>query len=73
MRPNSKTSDGLPTIRLEIYRDDIKKWHWRLISKAGIRAVSSQGYVSKQGCLDALKRVRSMMQEATLFDSTRYD
>jgi len=73
MRPNSNTAEKLPTIRLEVYRDDMKKWRWRLISKADIRAVSSQGYVSKQGCLDALKRVRSMMQEAALFDSTFYD
>jgi len=73
MRPNSNTAEKLPTIRLEVYRDDMKKWRWRLISKADIRAVSSQGYVSKQGCLDALKRVKSMMQEAALFDLTLYD
>lgn len=49
--------------RVEVYSDSAGKWHWRLISKANIRAQSPQGYVSKQGCLIALKRVQSLMQD----------
>jgi len=58
------TTTQLPSTRLEIYRDENKKWRWRLISKATIRAVSSQGYVSKQGCQEALGRIKSLMQDA---------
>lgn len=61
-------ADPLPPTRLELYRDESKKWRWRLISKADVRAQSPQGYVSKQGCLTALNRVRSLMQEADLVD-----
>jgi len=58
----------LPPTRLEVYRDDNKKWRWRLISKAQVRTESPQGYVSKQGCLIALKSVQSMMDEAALVE-----
>lgn len=58
----------LPATRLEVYRDEANKWRWRLISKADVRATSSQSYVSKQGCLIALKRVRDMMQDADLIE-----
>lgn len=63
---NDKQS--LPSTRLELYRDENNKWRWRLISKADVRAISSQGYVSKQGCLIALSRVRSIMQDAELIE-----
>ena len=59
---------NIPATRIEIYKDESKKWHWRLISKAEIRTESPQGYVSKQGCLIALNRVRSIMSEATLVE-----
>ena len=52
----------------EIYRDDNKKYNWRLVSKAEIRAHSTQSYVSKQGCLIALERARSYMQAADLIE-----
>jgi len=42
---------NIPATRIEIYKDESKKWRWRLISKAEIRTESPQGYVSKQGCL----------------------
>jgi len=59
---------NIPATRIEIYKDESKKWRWRLISKAEIRTESPQGYVSKQGCLIALNRVRSIMSEATLVE-----
>ncbi len=59
---------SLPPIRLEVYLDDNGKYNWRLISKAEIRAQSSQGYVSKQGCLIAVKRAVAQMQEAALIE-----
>jgi len=59
---------NIPPTRVEIYKDDSKKWRWRLISKAEIRTESPQGYVSKQGCLIALNRVRSIMSEAALVE-----
>ena len=58
----------LPPTRLEVYRDDNKKWRWRLISKAQVRTESPQGYVSKQGCLNALKVVKALIQDADLVD-----
>lgn len=61
----------LPATRLEVYRDEAKKWRWRLISKADVRATSSQSYVSKQGCIIALGRVRDMMQDADLVEIPR--
>ena len=61
----------LPATRLEVYRDEANKWRWRLISKADVRATSSQSYVSKQGCLIALGRVRDMMQDADLVEIPR--
>jgi len=54
----------LPATRLEVYRDEAKKWRWRLISKAQVRTESPQGYVSKQGCLNALKVVKILIQDA---------
>jgi len=57
---------SLPNKRLEIYLDDKSKWRWRLISKAQIRAEASQGYVSKQGCLNAVKQIRNIMQDADI-------
>lgn len=60
------TTKSLPPTRLEVYKDDNKKYRWRLISKANIRAVSSQSYVSKQGCLIALNRVKSIMPDAVI-------
>jgi len=59
---------NLPPTRIEVFKDDSKKWRWRLISKAEVRTESPQGYVSKQGCLIALKRVRSIMTEAELVE-----
>jgi len=59
----------IPPTRVEIYRGEDKKWHWRLISKAIIRAESPQGYVSKQGCLIALDRVSSLMQGAQIVET----
>lgn len=59
---------NIPATRVEIYKDESKKWRWRLISKAEIRTESPQGYVSKQGCLIALNRVRSIMSEAALIE-----
>lgn len=59
---------NMPATRVEIYKDESKKWRWRLISKAEIRTESPQGYVSKQGCLIALNRVRSIMSEAALVE-----
>lgn len=58
----------LPPTRLEVYKDENKKWRWRLISKAQVRTESSQGYVSKQGCLNALKVVKSLIQDADLIE-----
>lgn len=62
------TTTKLPPTRVELYRDENKKYRWRLISKADVRAESSQSYVSKQGCLIALNRARAMMQEADLIE-----
>ena len=62
------TTTKLPPTRLEVYRDENKKYRWRLISKADIRAQSSQSYVSKQGCLIALNRAKDMMQDADLIE-----
>ena len=59
---------NLPPTRIEVFKDESKKWRWRLISKAEVRTESPQGYVSKQGCLIALKRVRSIMTEAELVE-----
>ena len=61
-------TDRLPAVRVEIYRDDNKKYNWRLISKAKIHAQSTQSYVSKQGCLIALERARLQMQAADLIE-----
>ena len=61
----------LPPTRLEVYKDENKKWRWRLISKAQVRTESPQGYVSKQGCLNALKVVKSLIQEADLIEIPR--
>ena len=61
-------SSNLPPTRIEIYKDESKKWRWRLISKAEVRTESSQGYVSKQGCLIALNRVRSIISDAALVE-----
>lgn len=61
-------SSNLPATRIEVFKDESKKWRWRLISKAEIRTESPQGYVSKQGCLIALNRVRSIITEATLVE-----
>lgn len=58
----------LPPTRLEVYRDENKKFRWRLISKAEIRMQSPQSYVSKQGCLIALERAKAMMQDADLVE-----
>lgn len=58
----------LPPTRIEIFKDESKKWRWRLISKAEIRTESPQGYVSKQGCLIALDRVKSIITEAALVE-----
>lgn len=62
------TNKALPPTRLEVYRDGNKKYRWRLISKADVRAESAQSYVSKQGCLIALNRAKSMMQDADLIE-----
>jgi len=61
-------SSNLPATRIEVFKDESKKWRWRLISKAEVRTESPQGYVSKQGCLIALNRVRSIITEATLVE-----
>lgn len=61
-------SRSLPPTRLEIYRDDTKKFRWRLISKAEIRIQSPTSYVSKQGCLIALERAKAMMRDADLIE-----
>lgn len=59
---------NLPPTRIEVFKDESKKWRWRLISKAEVRTESPQGYVSKQGCLIALNRVRSIITDATLVE-----
>lgn len=58
----------LPPKRFEVYKDDNNKWRWRLISKAQVRTESPQGYVSKQGCLNALEAVKNLMQDADLVE-----
>ncbi len=58
----------LPANRLEIYQGDDRKYRWRLISKAETRAHSTQSYVSKQGCLIALKRAKSLMQDVEFIE-----
>lgn len=63
-----KQNEQFPPTRLEVYRDDQKRWHWRLVSKAEVRANSPQSYVSKQGCLIALKRVISLFQDAKIIE-----
>jgi len=55
---------AIPATRLEIYKDENCKWRWRLISKAQVRTESPQGYVSKQGCLNALNSVKALIQDA---------
>lgn len=62
------TTTQRPLTRLEVYRDENKKFRWRLISKAEVRAESSQSYVSKQGCLIAVNRVKSLIQDADLVE-----
>jgi len=64
----SQATEMLPPKRFEVYKDGDSKWRWRLISKAQIRTESSQGYVSKQGCLNALKVVKALMQDADLVE-----
>ena len=62
------TTAHLPPTRLEVYKDNSNKWRWRLISKAQVRTESPQGYVSKQGCINALKTVRYHIHEAELVE-----
>ncbi len=64
----TQSTTMLPPKRFEVYKDDHKKWRWRLISKAQIRTESPQGYASKQGCLNALKVVKGLMQDADLVE-----
>lgn len=64
----SQAAEMLPHKRFEVYKDEDNKWRWRLISKAQIRTESPQGYVSKQGCLNSLKVVKNLMQDAELVE-----
>ena len=61
-------NSNLPPTRIEVFKDESKKWRWRLISKAEVRVESPQGYVSKQGCLIALNRVRLIITDAALVE-----
>ena len=51
--------------RIEVYKDLLKKWRWRLISKNGrIMADSGQGYTRRYECLKSLYKV--YLQEAKI-------
>ena len=42
----------------DIYKDKGGKWRWRITAGNGrILAVSSQGYINKQDCVDCLNLV----------------
>lgn len=58
-------------VKIEIYEDELRRWRWRFISRKHSLAESSQGYVSKQGCLDALKRARSILSSAEIIDISK--
>lgn len=64
----TQSTATMPPKRFEVYKDENNKWRWRLISKAQIRTESPQGYVSKQGCLNAIKVVKSLMEDAELVE-----
>jgi len=58
----------MPAQRIEFYSDNKEKWRWRLISTGNIMADSGQGYASKQGCLDAITRVKELMKTVKEFE-----
>jgi uncharacterized protein YegP (UPF0339 family) len=42
---------------LKIYEDNAKKWRWDITEGTDIVAASSQGYASRQHCIDNIKRI----------------
>lgn len=42
---------------LNIYEDAAKKWRWDIKMGADIVAASSQGYASKQHCIENINRI----------------
>ena len=53
----------------EYYKDKAGKWRWRLVSTTGrTMADSGQGYASKQGCLDAIDRVKDETKRANVVE-----
>jgi uncharacterized protein YegP (UPF0339 family) len=58
-------SESLPNF--EVYKDAKGEWRWSLRApNRKIVADSSEGYTSKQGCLDAVQRIREFAPKAAL-------
>lgn len=52
--------------QLKIYEDSkepTKKWRWHITMSSDIVAASTQGYATKQGCIDNLKSIKNLIAQ----------
>ncbi len=55
--------------RFEIYQDNIGEWRWRFrAANHKIIAVSSEGYSSKQACLDSIDLIKTTAGSAPVYE-----
>lgn len=62
----------IATFEFELYRDNAREYRWRFqAGNNGIIATSGEGYVTKQGCRDAIDRVKANAGSAPIVDHTK--
>ncbi len=57
--------------KFTIYKDSAGQFRWRLVAHNGrITGDSGEGYATKQGCKDAVERVKREVSTASVEDTT---
>ena len=57
--------------KIEIYKDHIGKFRWKLIAPNGEEIASGQGYESKEGCMKGVESVKTNAPKAKIADMTK--
>ena len=53
-----------------IYRDIAGQYRWRLVANNGEKVAASEAYVSRQGALNSVNRVKILAASAAIVDNT---
>ncbi len=57
--------------KVEIYKDHVGKFRWKLIASNGEEIASGQGYESKEECTKGVESVKTNASKAKIVDMTK--